>query len=226
MIVTDNQETAVLCRSMRNQGRDEDSSWLRHVRLGYNYRLSEVHCALGLAQMDRLNDLLDARQRVAKQYSRALGGLPHLTVPADVECSKRSWFVYVVQLALPSAKALRGRFILKLRERGIESQAYFPVIHKQPYLAGMARAPLGQLYRAESASDRCLALPFFPAATPQEIEYVSSTLTQILEAESGTLAPVARSVAAAAGEAVLPAGESDADLSARLRSKDQKQAVS
>jgi len=226
MIVTDNQEIALLCRSMRNQGRDEDSPWLRHVRLGYNYRLSEVHCALGLGQMDRLNDLLDARQRVAKHYNRALGGLPHLTVPAEVEGSKRSWFVYVVQLALPSAKALRGRFILKLRERGIESQAYFPVIHKQPYLAGMARAPLGQLYRAESASDRCLALPFFPTVTPEEIEYVSSTLTQVLETESGTLAPVVRSVPATAGEAALLADESDAALSGSLRSKDQKQVVS
>ena len=226
MIVTDSQEIAMLCRSMRNQGRDEDSSWLRHVRLGYNYRLSELHCALGLGQMDRLNDLLDARERVAKHYNRALAGLPHLALPVEIEGSKRSWFVYVVQLGLPSAKALRDRVILKLRERGIESQAYFPVIHKQPHVAGVARAPLGQLYRAECASDRCLALPFFPRATPQELEYVSSTLAQILEAESGTLAPVARSVAAVPGAAALLADESDAALSCSLRSKDHKQVVS
>ena len=196
MIVTDNQEIATLCRSMRNQGRDEDSSWLRHVRLGYNYRLSELHCALGLAQMDRLNELLEARQRVATAYNRALAGLPHLTVPTDIEGSKRSWFVYVVQLRLPAPRALRGRIMLKLRERGVESHAYFPAIHKQPYIAGAARAPLGQLYRTESASDRCLALPLFPSATPDEIEYVRLSLTQILEAESGTLAPVGCSLAA------------------------------
>jgi UDP-N-acetylglucosamine 4,6-dehydratase len=199
MIVTDNQEFARLCRSMRNQGRDEDCSWLRHSRLGFNYRLSELHSALGVAQLDRIEQLLRERERVAETYRRTLCDVPHLTLPTDVERSKRSWFVYVVQLNLANPRALRDRVMRKLRERGIETQAYFPSIHKQPYISRTARAPLGSLYRSENASDRCLALPFFPRAASEEIEYVSTSIAQILEEELGSPVPVGRTLAEVPG---------------------------
>ncbi len=186
MIVTDNEEIAKLCRSMRNQGRDEDSSWLRHVRLGYNYRLSEIQCALGLAQLERLPELLEGRERVAGIYSRMLASVPHITLPAEFGGIKRSWFVYTIQLDLPTSRASRDRILLKLRERGVECQAYFPAIHKQSYIARSAKAPLGSLYRTEQASDRCITLPFFPSMTEQQIEYVCNALIQILNEELGS----------------------------------------
>jgi FlaA1/EpsC-like NDP-sugar epimerase/dTDP-4-amino-4,6-dideoxygalactose transaminase len=199
MIVTDNQEIAMLCRSTRNQGRDEDSSWLRHIRVGFNYRLSELHCALGLAQLNRLPQLLQERKRVAEAYNRALSEIPHLILPVELPEAKRSWFVYPIQLDLTTPRTLRDRLILKLRARGIESQAYFPAIHKQPYLARTARAPLGPLYRTESASDRSLALPFFPGATYEEIEYVSVAVAQILEEELGSSPAGGRALIEASG---------------------------
>lgn len=191
MIVTDNLDLATECRSMRNQGRDDDSSWLHHVRLGYNYRLSELHCALGLAQLDRLPELLQARERAATAYSRALARIPHLTLPSEFSGIKRSWFVYVVQVDLPTPRTIRDRVLLKLRERGIQCQAYFPPIHKQGYMARSAKAPLGSLFRTEQASDRCIALPFFPSITQKEIEYVSGALEQVLSEELGTASAVA-----------------------------------
>ena len=189
MIVTDNEDVARLCRSMRNQGRDEDSSWLRHVRLGYNYRLSDIHCALGLAQLERIDELLGARERAAVLYNKALAGNPYLTLPSEFDGIQRSWFVYVVQMNSPAGKTDRDRVLLKLREQGIECQAYFPAIHRQAYLASNGRAPLGPLFRTESASDRCLALPFFSSVTEEQIEFVSDTLARILEE---TLAPAAQ----------------------------------
>jgi len=86
---------------MRNQGRGEDSSWLSHARLGYNYRLSEIQCALGIAQLERVAELLAARERVAALYHKALSGISHLILPPGFKDIKRSWFVYVVQLDLP-----------------------------------------------------------------------------------------------------------------------------
>jgi perosamine synthetase len=192
MIVTDSLELADLCRSMRNQGRGEDSSWLSHVRLGYNYRLSELHCALGLAQLDRLNELLQSRERVAAAYSKALAGIPNLVLPGEFGGYKRSWFVYVAQLDIPSPRAVRDRILLKLREHGVECQAYFPAIHKQAHVAATFRSPLGALYRAEHASDRSFALPFFPSLTADEIDYVASTLARVLQEEIGHLAATAR----------------------------------
>jgi perosamine synthetase len=192
MIVTDNHEIAKLCRSMRNQGRDEDCTWLRHSRLGFNYRLSELHSALGVAQLNRIEQLLHERERVAEMYRRALCDIPHLTLPKEIEGSKRSWFVYVIQLNAANPRVLRDRVMRKLRERGIETQAYFPSIHKQPYIARAAKAPLGSLYRSENASDQCLALPFFPGLTSEEVEHVSGAIAQILEDELGLSATAAR----------------------------------
>jgi FlaA1/EpsC-like NDP-sugar epimerase/dTDP-4-amino-4,6-dideoxygalactose transaminase len=203
MIVTDSEKIAKLCRSMRNQGRDEDSSWLHHVRLGYNYRLNEIQCALGLAQLERLDGLLADRERVAGIYSQTLAGVPHITLPAEFGGLKRSWFVYTIQLDLPTPRAMRDRILSKLRERAVECQAYFPAIHQQAYLAKTAKAPLGSLYRTEQASDRCITLPLFPSMTQQQIDYVCSTLMQILNEELGSMAPAAvsssRTLVAATG---------------------------
>src|SRR5215471_10968713 len=200
MIVTNNAEIAALCRSMRNQGRTEDSSWLHHVRLGYNYRLSELHCALGLAQLQRLSELLAARDRVASEYERALAGVPQLVLPRRESGGLvRSWFVYVVQLDYPSPRTIRDRVIAKLRENGIQSQAYFPALHRQPHIAAEAEIPSGSLPRTETASDRCIALPFFPTETHAEVHYVSQTLARILKEEIGASQVTGQHFQAAAG---------------------------
>ncbi len=80
MITTNDSRIAELCRSMRNQGRDTDGAWLRHVRLGYNYRLSELHAALGLGQLERIEEILAARDRVARRYSQGFAGQAQLQV--------------------------------------------------------------------------------------------------------------------------------------------------
>jgi perosamine synthetase len=185
MIVTDDEELARLCRSMRNQGRGEDSSWLQHERLGYNYRLSELHCALGLAQLGRVNELLEARERVAAVYSNTLAGIPNLILPSEFADIKRSWFVYPVQLDWPAPRALRDRLLFRLRQHGVECQAYFPAIHKHPHIAAFSWSPLGRLRCTEEAADRCFALPFFSSASAGEIEYASTTLGRILQEEIG-----------------------------------------
>jgi perosamine synthetase len=183
MIVTNDENLAKHCRSMRNQGRGEDSSWLSHARLGYNYRLSEMQCALGIAQLERVTELLEARKRVAAAYHKALARIPHLLLPSEFEDMKRSWFVYVVQLGLPAPKTVRDRVMARLREQGVECQAYFPAIHKQPHVAGTSRLPAGQLYCAEEAADRCFALPFYPSLSDSEIQHVRKTLSRILAEE-------------------------------------------
>src|SRR4029077_19158789 len=98
MVVHNDAQIAATCRSLRNQGRDDASGWLRHTSLGYNYRLSDLHCALGLAQLERIEELLSARARAAAAYSRALAGVPQITLPCDAAETRRSWFVYVIQL--------------------------------------------------------------------------------------------------------------------------------
>jgi perosamine synthetase len=176
MIVTDSEHFARLCRSMRNQGRGEDGSWLRHERVGYNYRLSDIHCALGLAQVERLAEMLEKRDRVARAYHRALQGIPHLRRLEDFPGARRSWFVYIVQLDPSVERHARDRILQRLRAAGIGCQAYFPAIHRQSFLKDLVHLPLGRLRETEIAADRCLALPFFSNLKSDQIQHVAEEL--------------------------------------------------
>lgn len=180
MVVTDSPRIAKLCRVMRNQGRDEEAQWLRHVRLGYNYRLSNLHCALGLAQLERIDHLLSARARVAARYSRGLSQIPGIELPYDPPETKRSWFVYVIRLQGASGAARRDKLKAGLQERGIACQTYFPAIHRQPYFQELLALPEYALPIAEWASGCCLALPFFPAMTELQVAEVCSAVEDIL----------------------------------------------
>lgn len=186
MIVTDDPRIADLCRSMRNQGRDPGADGPFHARLGFNYRLSDLHCALGLAQLERLDELLHRREQVAALYRSHLAGHPWLLLPQTPAGCTRSWFVYVVQIAAAPAHAaeqVRARLLRALRARGIGCQIYFPAIHQQSYFQQSTQSLVRPLPRTESASARSLALPFFTQATADEIRYVCDTLLETLQGE-------------------------------------------
>jgi perosamine synthetase len=186
MIVTDDERIAMLCRSMRNQGRAPESEWLEHVRLGYNYRLSDIHSALGLAQLERIEELLSGRARVAALYEHALGDHPFIKLPPSGPACRRSWFVYAIQLFPSSATAdpsRRDRVLTALRAKGIACQSYFPAIHLQPYFRE-DRAHQRPLPQTEAASNTWLALPMFSSATEEQIDFVCTSLLEILEEES------------------------------------------
>jgi len=186
MVVTNDERVADLCRSLRNQGRNPDCEWLSHTRLGYNYRLSDLHCALGLAQLERIDELLAARARVAAAYTRALMSVPQIVLPHSSPELIRSWFVYPIQLAGPASANTRDRLMQQLRRRGIACQAYFPAIHEQPYYRESAPAARVSLPHTEAASSRCLALPFYGSMTEQEILAVCSAVREILTEASST----------------------------------------
>lgn len=184
MLVTNDPEIAELCRSLRNQGRDDDAGWLRHARLGYNYRLSDLHAAVGLAQLERIDELLAGRERVARRYSQGLARIPQISVPWSPLNAQRSWFVYPIRLGGPHAGVLRDRLLAALRARGIACQAYFPAVHLQPYFREITWTPRRPLPHTEIASERCLALPFFPTMTAEQIAEVCAALRQVIgEAE-------------------------------------------
>ena len=154
MIVTDDAQLASVCRSLRNQGRDDEAGWLRHTRLGFNYRLSDLHCAFGLAQLERIDDLLAARAAVAARYSRGLAGISgDRAAGRELAGCKRSWFAYVIQLQGAARKSARDRLMDGLRERGIACQAYFPPIHRQPYFREAGVGMEHALPHTESAAD-------------------------------------------------------------------------
>jgi perosamine synthetase len=180
MIVTDRDDIASLCRSMRNQGRDEDQGWLEHARLGFNYRLSDLHCALGLAQLSRLEELLQGRASGAKLYREALQGINGLVLPTEPVEGRMSWFVYVVRLASRFSREDRDRILRGLKSNGIGCNNYFSPIHLQPFYAKTFGYGLGSFPVAEHVSDRTIALPFFSALTGDQVAQVSERLAKYI----------------------------------------------
>ena len=178
MILTDRDDLAALCRSMRNQGRDEGQGWLEHARLGFNYRLSDIQCALGLAQLSRLEDLLAKRAAVAEMYRAALSEIPELVVPQSPDQGRMSWFVYVVRLADRFSRDQRDRILRGLKADGIGCSNYFMPIHLQPLYKSMFGYRPGMYPVTERVSDRTIALPFSSAITVSDVKQVAAALAE------------------------------------------------
>jgi perosamine synthetase len=164
--------------SERNQGRAPDMGWLDHDRLGFNYRLNDLSCALGLAQLERLDDVLAARARVAGLYSEGLAGIEGLGLPCPNRGGdRRSWFVYVVQLP-PGAD--REGTLRALRERGVDSKPYLPAIHLLSFYRDRFGHREGEFPVCEDVAARSLALPFYPELDDGRIERVVGALREVL----------------------------------------------
>jgi perosamine synthetase len=162
--------------SERNQGRAPDMGWLAHDRLGFNYRLSEIACALGVAQLERLDELLAARVRLAHQYREALVHVRGVQPPCpDMEGNRRGWFVYVVQLP---RTADRDAVIRELAAEGIQSKPYLPAIHLMPHYRERYGYKEGDFPVAEDVAARSLALPFFVGMEEWQVRCVVDVLRE------------------------------------------------
>lgn len=181
MIVTDDDRIAALCRSWRNQGRDDSQGWLQHRYLGFNYRLSDIHCALGISQLRRLDEVLAARARVAALYTEMLRDFPQLILPApNAPEHEMSWFVYVVRLHDEFTCEDRDAVLKGLRSRNIGCSNYFTPIHLQPFYQREFGFRKGDFPTAERIAERTVALPFFTRLSAAEIDYVGAALRQVL----------------------------------------------
>lgn len=174
MVTASNSGAKQQVDSERNQGRAAGSDWLDHCELGYNYRLSELACALGLAQLEKLDAMLAARRRVASLYTRALSDIEGLELPcADRGGDARGWFVYVVQLP---PQTDRDATIARLAERGIASKPYLPAIHLMSYYRERFGFREGEFPVCEDVARRSLALPFYPQLTETEVARVAEAV--------------------------------------------------
>ncbi|GAG32796.1 unnamed protein product, partial [marine sediment metagenome] len=133
MIVTDSEEIRDTCISLRNQGRS-GQAWLTHARLGYNYRMSEIHAAIGEVQMLRLDGILEKRRRAANLYDQALTDIEEIDLPPMHDRETASWFVYVILLADRFSPDQRNGVIEHLRRNGVDCSNYFPPIHTLPHI--------------------------------------------------------------------------------------------
>jgi perosamine synthetase len=188
VIVTDDKRLADLCRSMRNQGRaitpGGAAPWLGHERLGYNFRMPEMCAALGVAQMRRLDDIIQKRQRVAGMYMSRLMDNHDVILPTIHERTRMSWFVFVVRLAGTYTREERDRIIAGLLRHDVGAKDYFPCIHLQPFYRDRFGFKPGDFPIAESVSTRTIALPFYNDMSERDVDHVVRTLELMIEREN------------------------------------------
>jgi perosamine synthetase len=179
VILTDDDALYLLLKSLTNQGRSDDGAWLVHSRLGFNYRLSDVHAAIGIAQIERLDWMQDARARIAARYQARMASIDGVT-PMHEGPQRRSWFVYAPRL---DADLARDAIIGRLEAEGVSAKPYLPCIHLQPYYrTDHGHAP-GELPVTEEISASTIALPFFCEMTDEQVDRVCDTMERAIQAE-------------------------------------------
>jgi perosamine synthetase len=178
VVTTHSEEEYGLLRSLRNQGRSYESRWFHHVRLGFNYRSTDLQAAVGIAQLEKLDRILELRSEAAARYAELLGEVDGVEPPlADDEDHERSWFVYVVEL---DRDIDRDAVLERLAADGIEAGHYVPCVHLQPYMRDRYGFTEGLCPVAEDAASRTLALPFFTSIEREEQERVAAALSAAL----------------------------------------------
>jgi perosamine synthetase len=187
MILTDDDELADICVSLRNQGRDKDDSWLCHKRLGYNFRLSDINCVLGIEQLKRIEQIKAKRRQVAQWYQEMLADNDGLIVPIEPINCDVSWFVFVVRLADEFSAQQRNQILEEMKNRDIQVGNYFPPVHLQPVMVERFGYKQGDFPITESISDHTIALPFYNDLTKDQIAIVCKTLKEALDKQVSTV---------------------------------------
>lgn len=180
MIVTDNKKIAELCYSWRNQGHSGRDKWLDFIRLGYNYRICDINCALGISQLSHIEKTIKKRDWIARTYNKYLGPIKGLIIPYVAPyTTKMSWMHYVPQLSPKYSRKDRDIILLKLRKVGIGCRDYFPPIHLMPPYRKLD-CQRGDHPICEHISERVIALPLHNEITEQQIIYIAKNFKKIL----------------------------------------------
>ncbi|MGA2093385.1 MAG: DegT/DnrJ/EryC1/StrS family aminotransferase [Sedimentisphaerales bacterium] len=176
MVLTDDDDLADMCVSLRNQGRGKTGGWLSHERLGYNYRLSDINCVLGLVQLSRIEEISRKRKQVAKWYQENLAGDDRFVVPTEPAGCDINWFVFVIRLTERFTRQNREKVLQTMRDAGIQVSNYFTPVHLQQFMVEKFGFKPGDFPVTESIADRTIALPYYNNLTKAEIAIVCDEL--------------------------------------------------
>jgi dTDP-4-amino-4,6-dideoxygalactose transaminase len=151
---------------------------------GYNYRLNDLQCALGLSQLRRLAGFVEKRRTLRDRYAGLLNGLgPHVRPVSVAEGCEPAWHLSVALIDFRALDTTRSAVMNRLRERGIGTQVHYIPVHKQPYYRDRYETPA--LPGAERYYERCLSLPLFPSMVESDVDRVVEALAEVLGLQTG-----------------------------------------
>ncbi|MCH8282375.1 MAG: DegT/DnrJ/EryC1/StrS family aminotransferase, partial [Chloroflexi bacterium] len=189
MVTTDNPELASRLRMFRNHGIDPKArqqqghamgQWYYEMtELGYNYRLSDIGCALGLSQLHRLTDNLKRRREIAGYYTEALAELPGIVTPIERPETKSAWHLYPVRIQLDRFGSGRKELFQALRAENIEVNVHYIPVHLHPYYRRRFGHQDGEYPMAEAAYESLISLPLFPGMLEQDAQDVIQAMRKV-----------------------------------------------
>ncbi len=180
MIVTDDEKIAEMCVSLRNQGRGAGGGWLAHARMGYNFRLCDINCALGISQLDRIDEFIQKRLKVAGWYQEILADESRIIVPKAPKGCKVSWFVFVIRLKEPY-NAKRNAILKEMQAQGIQVSNYFPSVTLQPFMVEKFGYKDGDFPITDATCKNTISLPFYNNLSKDEVAQVCKTLKKCID---------------------------------------------
>jgi UDP-4-amino-4,6-dideoxy-N-acetyl-beta-L-altrosamine transaminase len=192
MVAANDARLAETLRRFRNHGissearrRQESGQWFYEmVLLGFNYRLTDIACALGLSQLEKLAANLARRREIAAQYTAAFRELPAIVVPAVREGVNPAWHLYPVRLNLEKLAVGRGKIFRALRAENIGVNVHYIPVHQHPYYRERFKSEEGYPV-AEDAYERLISLPMFHSMTAQDVEDVIHALGKVVTCFEG-----------------------------------------
>ncbi len=190
-ITTNSDELAARCRLLRSHGMDRnrpDEPWFYEMKEpGFNYRITDIQCALGLSQLGRLEHFIARRQQITDLYNSAFQGLERIKTPAPVDVGRSAWHLYAVQIDFPglenkkgAGSACRAQVMAELKERGVGTQVHYIPVHLQPYYREKYGYGEGKCPNAEAYYEKALSLPLFPSMTDSDVEQVIQAVREVV----------------------------------------------
>ena len=185
MVLTNNKNFAEKLKMFRHHGiekKPEKGGWYYEIEnLGYNYRITDIQCALGESQFKKLSAFLARRREIVRQYTNAFAGIPALILPQEKPYVQAAYHIYVVQFRLELLGADRKTLFEKLQEKGIGVQVHYMPLHLHPFYQKTFGYKKGDFPRAERYYERALTLPLFPKMTDKEVKYVIRGVQKLVE---------------------------------------------
>ena len=191
MVTTDSPDLARRLRMFRNHGIDPEArqrqgstngQWYYEMtELGYNYRLSDINCALGLSQLKKMPCNIKRRREIAQDYSDAFAEIAGVITPTERPDSKSSWHIYPIRLSLDEFNGGRREIFQALRAENIEVNVHYIPVHLHPYYRDRFKYQGGEYPVAEKAYEQFITLPIFPGMTGEDTADVIEAVRKVIE---------------------------------------------
>lgn len=183
-IATDNDELAERCRMLRNHGmhksRPEEPWHYEMAELGFNYRITDIQCALGTSQLKRIEDFVARRRKIVTAYNNAFQSLENLQTPMPMPAGRSAWHLYVAQIDFTLLGKNRAQVMRELKELGVGTQVHYIPVHLQPYYRNKYGYGDGKCPVAEAYYHRCLSLPLYPSMTDADVSRVIEAVREVV----------------------------------------------